>query len=92
MMNNECVICFEPVSKIDQHTVECECKYTAHVECISKWNQKCLMCNEPTKTGMIEVVIPNRREVMLERMLIFAALCAIICFVYIVIQDTRFTN
>ncbi len=91
-MNNECVICFEPVSKIDYHIVECECKYTVHTECISKWNEKCLMCNKPTKSGMTAVVIPNRREVILERMIICAALCVTICFLYIVTKTVRFSK
>ena len=92
MDNDDCVICFEPVTKLDKHIVECECKYTVHIKCIEQWNEKCLMCNKPTATGMIEVVVSNRREVILERILCCVALWFLCCFMYMITKYSDTTH
>jgi len=92
MDNDDCVICFEPVTKQEKHTVECECKYTVHKKCIEQWNEKCLMCNKPTATGMVEVAILDRREIIIERALIFGAICGVLCFIYVVLKDSYKSN
>ena len=60
----ECIICFELVSATDLYKPECECKYTAHVQCIKEWNGTCIVCNKPK--------LPKPR---LRREMITAAVC-----------------
>jgi hypothetical protein len=44
---NECIICLDNVPSNEQSTIECGCNYIVHIQCIEKWNGKCVICNEP---------------------------------------------
>jgi hypothetical protein len=83
MNNDDCVICFEHVADDDKYINECECKYTVHAECVSKWDEKCLMCNKPTQSVLIAIAESNRREVVLERLLLFFVVFSITGGIYI---------
>lgn len=76
-MNNDCIICFEPVSKLDEHKPECDCKYTAHTQCITKWNNKCVICNKLT-------IVSSMRERILDRILVCLFTFVVLCGVYVI--------
>lgn len=80
-MNNECVICFEPVSKLDEYAIECGCKYTVHIECIQQWNEKCVMCHKPTNSKSTDEI--DIREAIIERIRFFLLLFISCCCIYI---------
>ncbi len=71
-MNSECIICFETVDNIDKHHNICDCKYTAHTKCISKWNEKCVMCNYSL------ITVSDKRDLLFDRSVIFITTCVII--------------
>ena len=79
-MNNECIICFETVDNADKYENVCDCKYTVHTKCISQWNEKCVMCNKQTNTGLITV--SERRDLIFDRTVIFITTCVILGGVY----------
>jgi len=80
IMNNECVICFETVDNLDKYYNICDCKYTAHIKCVSKWNEKCIMCNKPINAVLISV--SDRRDLLFDRSAIFITICVIIGGIY----------
>ena len=77
-MTNDCIICFEQVIKADEYITECGCKYTVHIKCIEQWNEKCVMCNKPTK------IIPDPRELIIHRIyyyLLLSFIMGVICII-----------
>ena len=77
-MNNECIICFETVDNLDKYDNICDCKYTAHTKCISKWNEKCVMCNKNASL----IVVSVNRDLLFDRSVIFITTCVIIGGIY----------
>ena len=76
-MNNECIICFETVDNYDKYNNICDCKYTVHTKCISKWNEKCVMCNK-----QILITVSDKRDLLFDRCVIFVTVCVIIGGIY----------
>ena len=85
-MNAECIICFEIVDKQEKFETECGCKYTAHLECISKWNDKCVLCNHPTKP----VYNSYTHDIILERIIKFVIFCIVVSGIYTILVITNF--
>ena len=76
-MNSECIICFETVDNPDKYHNICDCKYTVHTKCISKWNEKCVMCNK-----QILIAVSDKRDLLFDRCVIFITACVIIGGIY----------
>ncbi len=85
-MNAECIICFETVDKQEKCETGCKCKYTAHIDCISKWNDKCVLCNQPTKTDSNSYTY----DIILERIIQFVIFCIVVSGIYTILVFINF--